>query len=244
LIELLVVVAIIALLISILLPSLSKAKELAKAAVCLGHVRQAAVAAHTYAGEFEGVIPQGRSWGSPGVGAGNWSLYWTTFLKMAGNDVIGQGLRCPNVASGSYAGITGDRRDNQPRTKGEFLTHPFGSNPSLFTFQGINTAEMIDTPNYAMFADSAQVNSAGYPYLGIPVKQGGGAFSAAGAYNSGGQRHHVWLAHLERANAAFGDGHGEMLGLDGLREVGNYNSQAGHGITSWWDGLGNVVNAY
>ena len=51
LIELLVVVAIIALLISILLPSLTRAREQAKRAVCLANLRNIGVGAHSYATE-------------------------------------------------------------------------------------------------------------------------------------------------------------------------------------------------
>jgi prepilin-type N-terminal cleavage/methylation domain-containing protein len=58
LIELLVVVAIISLLISILLPSLTKAKELAKSALCLSNLRQLHTTFSLYAednGEY--VVP-------------------------------------------------------------------------------------------------------------------------------------------------------------------------------------------
>jgi prepilin-type N-terminal cleavage/methylation domain-containing protein len=51
LIELLVVVAIIALLISILLPALKRAKDQAKKAVCLAHLRDLGSAVHEYAME-------------------------------------------------------------------------------------------------------------------------------------------------------------------------------------------------
>jgi prepilin-type N-terminal cleavage/methylation domain-containing protein len=53
LIELLVVVAIIALLISILLPTLRRAKDQAKKAVCLAHLHDIGSAAHQYASEDE-----------------------------------------------------------------------------------------------------------------------------------------------------------------------------------------------
>jgi len=54
LIELLVVVSIIALLISILLPALGKAREQAKAAICLSNLRQIGLASETYLVDNDG----------------------------------------------------------------------------------------------------------------------------------------------------------------------------------------------
>jgi prepilin-type N-terminal cleavage/methylation domain-containing protein len=70
LIELLVVVAIIALLISILLPSLGAAKELARSAACMSNIRQLGFGAGMYQAEHRGWIPHGLGnghyygWGS------------------------------------------------------------------------------------------------------------------------------------------------------------------------------------
>jgi prepilin-type N-terminal cleavage/methylation domain-containing protein len=57
LIELLVVVAVIALLVSILLPSLAAAREQAKSVRCLSYLQQQGVAAYMYAGESNGYLP-------------------------------------------------------------------------------------------------------------------------------------------------------------------------------------------
>jgi len=57
LIELLVVVAIIALLVSILVPSLNKARELAKSALCQSNLRSIGTAFHVYANDHNGTLP-------------------------------------------------------------------------------------------------------------------------------------------------------------------------------------------
>lgn len=71
LIELLVVISVIALLIGILLPSLSKSRELARMTKCSSNLRQLAVAATTYANGAKGYYSSGtwdnrslRSWGA------------------------------------------------------------------------------------------------------------------------------------------------------------------------------------
>ena len=65
LIELLVVVSIIALLVSILIPSIAKAKKQAEASVCLSNLRQIGFAANFYAADNEEFIPRG-DWDASG----------------------------------------------------------------------------------------------------------------------------------------------------------------------------------
>jgi len=57
LIELLVVISIIALLMSILMPSLTKAKKTAQAAVCLSNLHQLGIACDMYAQDNKGLMP-------------------------------------------------------------------------------------------------------------------------------------------------------------------------------------------
>ena len=57
LIELLVVIAIISLLVSILLPTLTHAKELARIAVCASNLHQTTVAVHLYGDDHDGHLP-------------------------------------------------------------------------------------------------------------------------------------------------------------------------------------------
>jgi prepilin-type N-terminal cleavage/methylation domain-containing protein len=72
LVELLVVIGIIAVLISILLPSLSKARESAQRTQCLSNLRQVAVMLNMYANQFNQTVPVGySSSGSAGAAQGN-----------------------------------------------------------------------------------------------------------------------------------------------------------------------------
>jgi prepilin-type N-terminal cleavage/methylation domain-containing protein len=61
LIEMLVVVAVIAILIALLLPALAGGKERARRVTCKNHLRQFILAVHLYAGENEDRLPDGQS---------------------------------------------------------------------------------------------------------------------------------------------------------------------------------------
>ena len=62
LVELLVVVAIIAMLVTLLLPTLNRAKDLTRRAMCLTNLRGLASAANVYAEEFDGKYPPWKQW--------------------------------------------------------------------------------------------------------------------------------------------------------------------------------------
>jgi prepilin-type N-terminal cleavage/methylation domain-containing protein/prepilin-type processing-associated H-X9-DG protein len=82
LIELLVVISIIAILASMLLPALARAKESARRISCMNNLRQLGLSATLYADEFDGRFP-------PRSGA----VRWPTGLRDAYKDL--KVLRCP-----------------------------------------------------------------------------------------------------------------------------------------------------
>ncbi|UCD29492.1 MAG: prepilin-type N-terminal cleavage/methylation domain-containing protein [Planctomycetota bacterium] len=71
LIEILVVVAIIALLIAILVPSLSRAKDQAIRAACASNLRQQGIAMSSYSTEHKGLLPY-RGWKSYTIAESRW----------------------------------------------------------------------------------------------------------------------------------------------------------------------------
>jgi prepilin-type N-terminal cleavage/methylation domain-containing protein/prepilin-type processing-associated H-X9-DG protein len=78
LVELLVVIGIIALLISVLLPSLQKARQAAASAACLSNEHQIGLAVVQYVAEQHGLLPYGYGYASKTLGGGSWNTpTWT-----------------------------------------------------------------------------------------------------------------------------------------------------------------------
>ena len=93
LIELLIVISIIAVLISLLLPALSFAKESAIRVACLSNMRQAGMYLHAYADENDlTYIPQTQLNGGGGV---HHVRHWTRELMVA--EGVYKTLFCPNL---------------------------------------------------------------------------------------------------------------------------------------------------
>ena len=90
LIELLVVVAIISLLVSILLPSLAKAKELAKKVVCMSNIKQVALGYIMYTSESDGLVPPGFYNGTEQEGRAfvDWVDWAGQANRVCANDLI------------------------------------------------------------------------------------------------------------------------------------------------------------
>ena len=82
LVELLVVIGIIAMLISILLPALNKARAAAQATMCASNLRQIGTSLAFYTQEFKGALPPGR-WGTPEYPSsqGN-GMRWYIYIAM------------------------------------------------------------------------------------------------------------------------------------------------------------------
>lgn len=99
LIELLVVVAIIALLVSILLPSLQEAREAAKSVVCKSNQRQIGLSLIQYANSYNGWVPQPWDTTIPdGFMFRSWGIFWPEMLWFEGYlPILGGELEEPDA---------------------------------------------------------------------------------------------------------------------------------------------------
>lgn len=98
LIELLIVVAIIALLIAVLLPSLNRARQQARSTVCLSNLKGIGTAVYLYAGDHKDRLP-GVGLGHGGSGTDVQGSWFTTLLKPYADPMIG---RCPSDESDHF----------------------------------------------------------------------------------------------------------------------------------------------
>lgn len=85
------VISIIALLIALLLPALSRARESAQVALCLSKQKQLVLATLQYAEDHDGIVPPGDDGRAPGWPAGTWP---NILLPWAGDEDI---YKCPNA---------------------------------------------------------------------------------------------------------------------------------------------------
>ena len=117
LIELLIVVAIIAILAALLLPSLMKAKERARIVVCANNLKQIAIAQTFYMDDNNSVFPPGEPFGgNNGLG---WIHQTANYMgaELTDSEMRVRGLtrstaadevyRCPNHANHSYSHDSG-----------------------------------------------------------------------------------------------------------------------------------------
>ena len=108
LVELLVVIAIISVLASLLLPSLQRAREKARRAICAGNLRQVGIGLHMYGNDYNGKLPARLPsgwWNGPSMrGADGTSLGPLGRLYFGGYLGDPTVLFCPTqVAAGRFA---------------------------------------------------------------------------------------------------------------------------------------------
>ena len=111
------------------------------------------------------------------------------------------------------------------------------------TFSGIRLGMVKQSTDYILLIDSAMQDG----NLAPLYKESPAAVYSLNTWlpqspTGGGQCGAVWLAHLNKANALFADGHTEtcepsrILGASNLNpDSSSWKPLGGHGISQWWD---------
>jgi prepilin-type N-terminal cleavage/methylation domain-containing protein/prepilin-type processing-associated H-X9-DG protein len=204
LIELLIVIAIIAMLVGTLLPSLVRSKELARQVTCLNNVRNMVVAAQQYATMYGGSYPLAKyqPLATSDFSYVAWDFRYRKDGKIEAGLLwqIGQDMRvqqCP-----SYEGPANWPGDKY--TGYNYNTSYIGHGQWESIFAPAKVSEVNDPSRCALFGDGEYAGGAN-KFMRAPFKNPGDAtFSRAGrCAGTQGYRH------LETTSVGFCDGHAD-----------------------------------
>lgn len=214
LIELLVVIAIIALLVAILLPSLSRAKDLARQTVCKTNIRSLQLANELYQAENQGLYAPGAAgflenrdrW------FGRRASIDVPFVEKGGPLTLylpGRAVRqCPNFQkylTGFEAGCGGYGYNNS------FVGQRVVRSGAAYRMQTDLTGNQADTfvrpASTIAFTDAAFVDGGLFEYSFCEPPKWPGSASLHDAATATESRPSIHFRHARRANVAWLDGH-------------------------------------
>jgi prepilin-type N-terminal cleavage/methylation domain-containing protein/prepilin-type processing-associated H-X9-DG protein len=242
LVELLVVIGIIAVLISILLPALGKAREAARSVKCLSNLRQCGLGLAMYANANRQLVPEDFIYGS---GGSSTNFAWYQFID-GSNASVGttylpnrDALVCPSTEPTANDGVP---RTGRLRSVYGML-HPHIYEPKAYhidvtAFAGFKLGSIPRPSDFVLLADTSYNDT-------LRVRYGSAAWRSDRLYNetvnigtNGIGKSGIWMAHLKnRANVLFADFHAESADPGRLTTTSNFNYLDGTGTKtgiSWW----------
>lgn len=211
LIELLIVIAIIAILIAILLPTLSRAKEQSRTVACLSNLRQLAALAHIYCDAHKGSYPiaQYRSFHAPLLIHHNWD-FTTLRDTSTGQTTVMPGLLWTGQSSPKIQQCPSfDGRSNTPAdpyTGYNYNTSYVGHGEGENIVAPAKASKVRRPSRCALFGDG-QYGGGANKFMRSPFAAPGDAGLSLRSAGTQGFRH------AGRTNVAFADGHAESLSI-------------------------------
>ena len=206
LIEILVVLAVIAILVSLLIPALSSARKKSRAAVCASNLNQLGAASFALALDEDKKIAYSRT------------VWWDQLLQ-EGNymEKSEEAFSCPSLNYGgdwysenylTYGAANEGNKITKFR-KGRFLMRDDDGNK---IYQGVKITQVDSPAEFFWYADSATGSAAEKQWINFVFRNG---------ENGTGQRVHT--RHNEAANLWFIDGHVAPHKIGALKQLG-FNS--------------------
>lgn len=225
--ELLVVIGIIALLISILLPALGKARESAKRVTCASNLRQIGLLWQMYANEHQGYFPDQLD--NSGAGFGNWTLLVPSLRDIFTNQYKfnHRAFYCPDWNSDVNSGDP-DYLWNNPRT--DTNPHTYFTGYSMYMRQGdrtgySNTQSWNNALNNNLppLKKNSDKRAAEIPLAFDETNLYGPPYNGTITY--GYSTHYTKGPKPDGGNALFGDGHVQWRVFSEMINVVDYPNQ-------------------
>ncbi len=189
LIELLVVIAIIAILAALLLPSLGRARDMAKRIACVGNEKQQAVAVMNYADDRKGWMPvcglgpvgtmDYREWKAEiapymGIPSADYTIY-PTWLNWTTTSYMTKAFKCPGFSNptGATGGYAWSCPSTASATYSMGYSDAYGA-PGAFTGGRVRLSAITKPSQTIVCGDSSDNYFSGvwcYSYLYCPSRQ-------------------------------------------------------------------------
>lgn len=228
LIELLIVVAIIAILAGLLLPALNLAKEKARAIKCVNNLKQCNLAIISYGHDYKEISPLTYKLGTAD---NNWNWFTMMCILPYGDGpgkppYVGKYLAnpdaayCPSSTPANFNDyrktlvLSGGGGDN-PRTYGVYLS--YNSNLHTGDEQPKPTNISVEGDNY--YGNSIYYNRLRYPSTHFIMSDSSSGKETGCLPLQKASSGMIRMRHARRANTAMADGHVEPLDAKGFRSV-------------------------
>lgn len=172
LVELLVVIGIMSILMALLLPALSSAREKGSKAVCLSNLRQAGIGIQVYAYDGDGRIPYGPqappftspSDFYPSTGAP------TSLISLRSGAVVGLGLLLPQQLSNQPKVLFCPGSDESMDAQAELAKVGVGQAQSGYYYRHGGSTRLFDDPKATGGPDHLKLDNLGDNRRGLPIR--------------------------------------------------------------------------